>query len=145
MILTPLQKLSNNVRRLGKIIIATGFECLPKKQKIAQSGHTAHGPEQGAAYQCSEPSVIPLSCPGVLVQTDIEKILKGSRHSSVDSSASTIPGSSPKHTIYAFIIFVLYLSCEEDENKLKEAGFGPFFKISYFRNWEDDEVAKVFI
>ena len=27
---------------LGKIIVATGFECLPKKQKIAQSGHTAH-------------------------------------------------------------------------------------------------------
>ena len=28
---------------LGKIIVATGFECLPKKQKIAQSGHTAVG------------------------------------------------------------------------------------------------------
>ena len=25
---------------LGKTIVATGFECLPKKQKIAQSGHT---------------------------------------------------------------------------------------------------------
>ena len=41
-ILTPLQKLYNNVSNLGKIIIATGFEWLPKKQKIAQSGHTAH-------------------------------------------------------------------------------------------------------
>ena len=38
------------------------------------------------------------------------------------------PGSSPKHTIYAF--FNLYLSfeleCERDENKQKEAGIGPF-------------------
>ena len=25
---------------LGKIIVATGFEWLPKVQKIAQSGHT---------------------------------------------------------------------------------------------------------
>ena len=41
MILTPLQKLPGNVSDLGKIIVATGFECLPKKQKIAQSGHTA--------------------------------------------------------------------------------------------------------
>ena len=40
MILTPLQKLPNNVSDLGKTIVATGFECLPKKQKIAQSGHT---------------------------------------------------------------------------------------------------------
>ena len=42
MILTSLQKLPNNVGDLGKIIIATGFEWLPKVQKIAQSGHTAH-------------------------------------------------------------------------------------------------------
>ena len=40
-ILTSLQKLPNNVSDLGKIIVATGFECLPRKQKIAQSGHTA--------------------------------------------------------------------------------------------------------
>ena len=40
MILTPLQKLPNNMSNLGKIIVATGFECLLKKQKIAQSGHT---------------------------------------------------------------------------------------------------------
>ena len=38
MILTPLRKLPNN---LGKIIVATGFECLPKVQTITQSGHTA--------------------------------------------------------------------------------------------------------
>ena len=30
-----------NVRDLGKIIVATGFEWLPKVQKIANSGHTA--------------------------------------------------------------------------------------------------------
>ena len=41
MILTPLQKLPNNVGNLGKIIVATSFEWLPKVQKIAQSGHTA--------------------------------------------------------------------------------------------------------
>ena len=41
MILTPLQKLPNNVSNLAKIIVATSFEFLPKKQKIAQSGHTA--------------------------------------------------------------------------------------------------------
>ena len=33
MILTPLQKLSNNVGNLGKIIVATCFEWLPKVQK----------------------------------------------------------------------------------------------------------------
>ena len=40
MILKPLQKLPNNVCNLVKIIVATGFEWLPKGQKIAQSGHT---------------------------------------------------------------------------------------------------------
>ena len=40
MILTPLQKLNNNVDDFGKIIVATGFEWLPKVQKIAQSDHT---------------------------------------------------------------------------------------------------------
>ena len=42
MILAPLQKLNNNVGNLFKITVATGFELLPKVQKIAQSGHTAH-------------------------------------------------------------------------------------------------------
>ena len=41
MILTPLRKVPNNVGNLGKIIVATGFEWLPKVQKIAQSGHTS--------------------------------------------------------------------------------------------------------
>ena len=40
MILTPLQNLPNNADDLGKILDATGFECLPKKQKITQSGHS---------------------------------------------------------------------------------------------------------
>jgi len=40
MILTPLQKLPGNVGNLGKLIVATCFEWLPKRQKIAQSGHT---------------------------------------------------------------------------------------------------------
>ena len=41
MILTPLQKLPNNVSDLGKIIVAIGFKKLLTMQKIAQSGHTA--------------------------------------------------------------------------------------------------------
>ena len=40
MILTPLQKMPNNVGELGKIIVDTSFEWLPKVQKIAKSGHT---------------------------------------------------------------------------------------------------------
>ena len=39
-ILTPLQKLSENVGDLGKVIVAKCFEKLPKVQYIAQSGHT---------------------------------------------------------------------------------------------------------
>ena len=42
MILTPLQKLPNNVGDLGKIIVAASFEWLPKVQKIAKSGHTGY-------------------------------------------------------------------------------------------------------
>ena len=38
--LTHLQILPTNVGDLGKIIVATGFDKLPKVQKIAQSGHT---------------------------------------------------------------------------------------------------------
>ena len=36
-ILTTLQKMPKNV---GKMIVATGFEKLPKVQWITQSGHT---------------------------------------------------------------------------------------------------------
>ena len=44
MILTPLLKLPNNVGDLGKIIVATTFEWLPKVQKIAKSCHTGGYP-----------------------------------------------------------------------------------------------------
>ena len=40
--LAPLRKFTNNVGNLGKIIVATGFEWLPKVQKIVQSGHTGN-------------------------------------------------------------------------------------------------------
>ena len=40
MILTPLQKLPNDVGDLGEVIIATSFEWLPKGQKITKPGHT---------------------------------------------------------------------------------------------------------
>ena len=46
----------------------------------------------------------------------------GCRHSSVASSASSIPGSSPKHTIYA----IIYNQIITKINK-NEAGFGPHF------------------
>ena len=42
MTLTTIQKLPNNVGDLGKIIVATDFEWLPKVQKITQSGHTVY-------------------------------------------------------------------------------------------------------
>ena len=44
MILTPLQKLPNNVEDLGKLIVAKGLKKLPKVKKIAQSGHTDWDP-----------------------------------------------------------------------------------------------------
>ena len=34
MILTPLQKLPNNVGDSGNKIVATDFECLPKNKKL---------------------------------------------------------------------------------------------------------------
>ena len=40
MILAPFQKLPKNVEDLGKLIVAKGFNKLPKVQKIANSGHT---------------------------------------------------------------------------------------------------------
>ena len=43
-ILTHLQKLPKNVRYLSKLIVAKGFENLPKVQWIAQSGHTVSIP-----------------------------------------------------------------------------------------------------
>ena len=40
-ILTSLQKLPKNDGDLGKLIVAKGFEKLPKVQYIVQTGHTA--------------------------------------------------------------------------------------------------------
>ena len=42
-ILTPLQKMPENVGDFGKFIVAKGFKKLPKVQKVAQSGHTGDG------------------------------------------------------------------------------------------------------
>ena len=39
-VLTRLQKLPKNVGNLGKLIVATGYEKLPKVQQIAQSCYT---------------------------------------------------------------------------------------------------------
>ena len=39
---------------------------------------------------------------------------------------------STPSTLLSFTVFVLYLSCEKNENKQKEAGFGPFFKKKIF-------------
>ena len=51
MILTPSQKLPNNVGDVGKIIVATSFEWLPKGQKFAKSGHTALPETQKVSVQ----------------------------------------------------------------------------------------------
>ena len=56
MILTPLQKLPINVGNLGKIFVASDFECLPKVQKIAQSGHTDHKWEKISKSTGSDPN-----------------------------------------------------------------------------------------
>ena len=50
MILTPLQKMPDDVGDLGKIIVATSFEWLPKVQKIAKSGHTVQVKEPMKNY-----------------------------------------------------------------------------------------------
>ena len=71
----------------------------------------------------------------------------GSRHSSVDLSAPTILlprvriPSTPT-TLFSFIVFVLYLSFENNENKQKEAGFGPFFfkKKTCYKSVDNDSL-----
>ena len=57
MITTLLQKMPNNVGNLGKIIVATGFEWLPKVQKIAKSGHTDHGLSTSQRWLPSTPTI----------------------------------------------------------------------------------------
>ena len=51
-------------------------------------------------------------------------------------------GSSPKHAIYAFsfIVFVLYLSCEKNENKQKRGRVWPIFLK---KNYYVYEIAKI--
>ena len=46
-VVTPLQKLPKNGDDLGIIVVATGFEKLPKVQIITQSGHTGHSMPRG--------------------------------------------------------------------------------------------------
>ena len=58
----------------------------------------------------------------------------GYRHSSVEYSAPTIQPPrvrvpSTPSTLLSFGVFLLYLSCEKNENKQKEDGFGPFKKM----------------
>ena len=50
---------------LGKIIVATGFEWLPKVQKISQCGHTGHGTLLKKEARSSQ---LPLRCPSVTSQ-----------------------------------------------------------------------------
>ena len=59
----------------------------------------------------------------------------GCRHSSVDSSVPTILlpwvqiPNKPSMLLFFIVKFVLYLSCEKNENKTKkESGFGRFLK-----------------
>ena len=37
-------------------------------------------------------------------------------------------GSNPKHTIYAFSIYIIDIVMTKGRNKQKEAGIGPFLK-----------------
>ena len=46
--------MSNNISDLGKLIVAKGFEKLPKVQQIAHSGHTGHRIGWWAANKVSE-------------------------------------------------------------------------------------------
>ena len=61
-------------------------------------------------------------------------LVGGCCNSSVDSSAPTIlppqvrVPSMPSMLLPFIVKFVLYLSCEKNENKQKEAGLGPFLK-----------------
>ena len=63
-------------------------------------------------------------------------ILKGGRHSSVVSSAPTIPGpgfESQAHHLCFFQFVLLKLYPENNKNKQKEAGIGPFKKKTFWK------------
>ena len=70
--------------------------------------------------------------------TTIKSLRKVCQQGSVDSTAPTIlpprvrvPSMPP--TLLLFIVkFVLYMSGEKNENKQKEAEFGPFLMKSFF-------------
>ena len=65
---------------------------------------------------------------------------QGCRRSSVDSSMPTILPrrvripSTPSMLLSFIVKFVLYLSCERNQNKQKEAGLGPFLIFSSERS-----------
>ena len=71
----------------------------------------------------------------VLLQYQIVSNVWTGPHSSVHSSAPTIlpplvrVPSTPS-LLLTFKVFLLYLPCEKNKNKQKEAWFGPFFKKS---------------
>ena len=61
----------------------------------------------------------------------MHKVREGAAIAQVDSSVPTILPSqvrvpSTPSTLLSFIEFVLYLSCEKNENKEKKGGIGPF-------------------
>ena len=77
----------------------------------------------------------PVIAQNVSQKTMLNKYFLGCRHSSVDLSAPTILPPrvqipSTPSMLLSFIVFVLYLSCEKNENKQKEAEFGTFLKIT---------------
>ena len=57
-ILTPSQKLPENVGDLGKLIVAKGFKNFPKVQNIAQSGHTACDGKLQVTSQVLQPKTV---------------------------------------------------------------------------------------
>ena len=89
MILTNLQKLPNNVGKLGKIILATGIEWFPKVQKIAQSGHT------GRYYLCALAKVC-LNASTTMTQRDWERGGKGERDIEIEREEYRERGSKKR-------------------------------------------------
>ena len=74
-------------------------------------------------------------CLLLLLLATVKISFQGCRHSSVDSSVPTMPPPrvwvpSTPSMFFSFIVFVLYLSCEKNENN----GFGPFFKNEFSKD-----------
>ena len=53
-------------------------------------------------------------------------------HSYVIAYYPAAPPGTPSTPLSFIVKFVLYLSCEKNENKQKEAGLGPFNKLHSF-------------